>query len=246
MSVAQLIDRILNHCEDGNVDKATLACLRLARSVDDTYSVVLFLRELYPDRRQLEAAFYDATKHLKNEARKFVWENTFEHWLDERTLDYSLDSDDPEKKVLGIGVGDLKLEIEQLEQSIGDFQLPQGMGEFDTAAFTDRYGQMKGQIRLKIRACHTILERVRTRCLYYALRIEGQLKAQERTTNLVGNLQNDVHNYYASRSEVAYQRLRKAADLLSSTEAEDHALLLTSIRRAVKAVADFHYPPKLA
>jgi hypothetical protein len=30
--------------------------------------------------------------------------------------------------------------------------------------------------------------------------------------------------------------------LLGSTNAEDHALLLTSIRRAVKAAADYHFP----
>lgn len=244
MKAYDLIERISTYCEAGEVDKATLACLRLARSVGDTYSVVLFLRELYPDRRQLDTVFYDETTHLNDEARDFIWKNSLEHWLDERTLNYSLNPDDPDKNVLAMGVGELKREVEQLERSIEDLRLPPGMGEFDTAAFTDRHSELKGGMRLKIRACNTILERVRTRCLYYAVRLEGQLRAQEKASDLVSSIQEEVHNYYASRSNQAYSSIRKAAELLSSSEAEDHALLLTSIRRAVKAVTDFHYPPK--
>ena len=143
-------------------------------------------------------------------------------------------------------VGQLRREIEQVERSIEDLLLPEGLSEFDTAVFTDRNRNLKAQMRLKIQACTTILERVRTRCLYYANRLEGELEAESKASSLVATLQNDVHNYYASRSEAAYQSLSKAASLISSTDAEDHALLLTSIRRAVKAAADFHYPPVIA
>ena len=58
----------------------------------------------------------------------------------------------------------------------------------------------------------------------------------------MASVQNDVHNYYAERSQTAYEKLQKAASLIGSKEPEDHALLLTSIRRAVKAVADYHSP----
>lgn len=243
MQLRSLIDRIIGHCEEGAVDKATMSCLRLARSVGDTYNVIFFLRELYPDIRQLHSAVFGETKHLKPEARKFIWDNSGEHWLAERTLDYSLNPDEPDKNVLALGVGDLVREVEQLQQSIEDLRLPSGMGEFDLAAFTDRHTEIKGGLRLKIRACHTVLERVRTRCLYYAVRIEGQLDSQRKISDLVGGLQQQVHNYYAVRCEPAYQRIVKAAELLTSFNPEDHALLLTSIRRAVKAVADYHYPP---
>ncbi|WP_325308941.1 hypothetical protein [Longimicrobium sp.] len=209
----------------------------------DTYNVILFLRELYPDQKQLHSAVYDETVHLTDEGRTFVWENSGKHWLAERTLDFGVDSDNPDKNVLVMGVGELTREVEQLERSIDDLRLPEGMGEFDLAAFTDRHSGLKGGMRLKIRACHTILERVRTRCLYYALRIEGQLNSQQKTSDLVSSIQQEVHNFYATRCEPAYQRMRKAAELLPSSDPEDHALLLTSIRRAVNAVADYHYPP---
>jgi hypothetical protein len=103
---------------------------------------------------------------------------------------------------------------------------------------------MKSEIRLKVRACQEVLQRIRTRCFNYASRIERQLAAEVRTSDIVGAVQRDVHNFYAERCVAAFQSLRKAASLIGSTDAEDHALLLTSVRRAVKAVADYHYPPR--
>ena len=244
MNEHELIDRIYNHVESGDTDKATVACLRLARRVGDSFNTIVFLRELYPDRHQLQVEFFEETQDLKKDAQEFLWKTTQDRWIQERSLDYSLSTDQDDRNVLAMGVGELIREVEQMEKSIDDLQLPRGMGEFDTAAFTDRHTELKGQIRLKIRACHTILERIRTRCLNYATRIERQLKAADAASDLMGSLQNDVHNYYAERCEPAYQKLRKAASLIKSKEPEDHALLLTSIRRAVKAVADYHFPSR--
>ena len=58
-----LIERVYDHVESGAVDKAAVACLRLARKVGDSFSVIIFLRELYPDRHQLKVAFLDETQH---------------------------------------------------------------------------------------------------------------------------------------------------------------------------------------
>ena len=245
MDESELIDRIYNHVEFGDTDKATVACLRLARRVGDSFNVIVFLRELYPDRHQLQVAFYEETQDMKKDAQEFLWKTTQDRWIQERSLDYSLSKDQDDRNVLAMGVGELIREVEQMEKSIDDLKLPQGMGEFDTAAFTDRHTELNGQIRLKIRACHTILERIRTRCLNYATRIERQLEAADTASDLISSVQNDVHNYYAERCEPAYQKLRKAAGLIKSKEPEDHALLLTSIRRAVNAVADYHFPPRL-
>lgn len=243
MEARELIQRIYDHVEVGDVDKATIVYLRLARKIGDVFNVVMFLREMYPDRSQLQRAFFDETQQLGDDARKFVWDNTGDRWIEERTLSFSLDSDVPDKNVLAMGIGELKREVEQMEQSIEDLRLPPGMGEFDTAAFTDRYGSLKGDMRLKIRACYTVIERVRTRCLYYASRVEAQLQAQQQTSNLVEGLQTEVNNHYAVRADSVYQKLHKATSLISSRNPEDHALLLTTIRRAIKAVADYHFPP---
>ena len=75
-------------------------------------------------------------------------------------------------------------------------------------------------------------------------RLEGQIAAEAHTSDIVGTVQLEVHNFYAETCEPAFQSLRKAASLMGSTNSEDHALLLTSVRRAVKAVADYHYPPR--
>lgn len=246
METQEIIDRVYNYVEVGEIDNAVIACLRLARKVGDIFNVIMFLRELRPDTHQLKTSFVQEVQHLNEEARNRLWKDTQDRWIEERTLDYSLDPDDEDKKVFVWGIGQLRRKTELAEMSIEDLRLPEGMSEFDTAAFTDRNRNLKVQIRLKIRACTTILERVRTRCLYYANRIEGQLEAESKASSLIASLQNDVHNYYASRSEAAYQSLSKAASLISSTDAEDHALLLTSIRRAVKAAADFHYPPVIS
>ena len=203
----------------------------------------MFLRELRPDTKQLLTSILQEAQHLNEEARKRLLKDTQDHWVAERTLDVSLDPDNEEKKVLVFGVGQLRRQIEQTEKSIEDLRLPEGMGEFDTAAFTDRNRKLRAEMRFHIQSYNTVLERVRARCLYYVSRIEGQHEAAGKASSLIASLQNDVHNYYAARSEAAYQSLCKAGTLISSTNSEDHALLLTSIRRAVKSAADFHYPP---
>jgi hypothetical protein len=240
----ELVERIHTHVEAREVDKAVIVCLRLARATNDLANVVMFLRELHPDVPQLKSAIFEETHHLSDDARKQLASVTLERWIQERTVSGPLFSDDKDRNVLGMGVGDLTREIEHMEKSIEDLKLPTGLGEYDAAAFTGRNVELKGQMRLKIRACNEVLERVRTRCLYYATRLEGQLRAEAHTSEILAGVQRDVHNFYAEKCEAVFQGLRKAANLLGSTNAEDHALLLTSVRRAVKAAADYHYPPR--
>lgn len=126
---------------------------------------------------------------------------------------------------------------------IRDLTVPPGMGEFDTAAFTDRYDSQKAQLRLRINAILTIKDRIKTRCLNYAIRIERQLQAQQKSISFLGQIQNDVHNYFATHSEDVYNKLQKAAQLIDNNDPEDLSLLLTQVRRAIKSSADFFYPP---
>ncbi|HEY3382610.1 MAG TPA: hypothetical protein VGK32_12625 [Vicinamibacterales bacterium] len=238
-----LIERIYCFAEAREVDKAVFACLRLARENTDTFNVIVFLREAYPDRTQMQSAFQAETLHLNQEARRDIWKATQDRWIEERTVSPELVGGEEGRSVLAMGVGEMERDIEQMEAGIRDLALPPGLGEYDAAAFTDRNLQLKGQMRLKIRACQQVLERVRTRCVYYATRVQAQIAAEARTSDLVGEVQREVHNFYAERCDLAYQSLRKAASLIGSTDPEDHALLLTSVRRAMKAVADYHYPP---
>jgi hypothetical protein len=200
---------------------------------------------MYRNNREVARVIHDDASHLKKEAQKFLYEKSLEYWMELHTLDYSLASDDDgeERNILDIGVGELDPELEKWERSIEDMTIPLGMGESDTAAFTDQYNNKKTQIRLRIQATHTIKERIKTRCLNYAISIERQLEAQRKTQSFLEQAQNDVNNYFKAHSDDVYTKLQKAAQLVESDNPEDLSLLLTQVRRAIKAAADFFYPP---
>lgn len=238
----KLIERIYDHIEDDDIDKAVFACIRLSRSIGDVFNTLLFLKELRPDEKQSDQAFYDEVKDLKEEAQEFIWKTVNEHWLQGRNLDYSI-TGDPDKTVIAMGVGEMKKEIDILQVTIFDLKTPDGMDGYDLAAFTDRYNSMKSRLRLKLSAISSILERIKTRCFNYASRIEHQLAGQRKADSFLMNIQNEVNTYFMSRSEDTYKRLRKATDLLDSKNSEDNALLLTAVRRAIHSAADYFYPP---
>lgn len=245
MDYAAIINRVYEHIENGHVDKAIMGCLRIARHLKDYLYAAVFLREMYPSRQELARFLQEDTSHLKEEAQKFLWDQSAKYWLETHTLDFSLGPNDNGEKlnVLKIGVGELDPELEQWERSIQGMTIPPGMGEFDTAAFTDRYNIQKAQIRLRIKAIQTIKERIKTRCLNYAIQTERQLEAQRKPQSFLEQVQNDVNNYFKAHSEDVYTKLQKAAQLVDSDNAEDLSLLLTQVRRAIKAAADFFYPP---
>ena len=239
------ISQVYDHLENDRVDKAVMTCLRIARNIQDHLYTAVFLREMYPVKMEFLRVLYDDTSYLKEEAQKFLVEKSLEYWLDTHTLDYNLatNEDGENCNILAFGVGQISSELEQWELSIKDMTLPVGMGEFDTAAFTDRYTSKKELIRLRIRAVHKVKERIKTRCLNYAIRVERQLQAQSKSQNFLQQIQNEVNNYFKAHSEDVYTKLQKAAQLVDSKDSEDYSLLLTQIRRAIKASADFLYPP---
>ena len=243
MDEQALIERILDHVECGEVDKAVIGCLRLARKVNDKFNAIMFLRELYPEKEGLSEPFFYETKGLSDENRDFLWKRTSDHWLEEHRLEITSDSGEKETKYLAQGIGELMRHTDQMRSIIADLDVPAGMTPIDTAAFSDRNSGQKLQARLRIKNNQTIIERVRIRCLDYATRIEHQLDSAQNTQEFISSLQLGVDNYYAERCPVTHKKLLKASSLVSSTDPEDHALLLTSIRRAVRAVADFHFPP---
>jgi hypothetical protein len=129
MKPEQLIERVYQLVETQEIDKAVLVCLRLARSMNDTFNAVMFLRELNPDIQQLKVAMLDETKHLNVETRTAIAKATLERWLAERTVPYmSLGHEDPEdpdaNNVLGMGVGDIVEDIENMGKWVEDLQLP--------------------------------------------------------------------------------------------------------------------------
>jgi hypothetical protein len=243
MDYTSIIERVYGHLENDHVEKAVMACLRLARNTHDYLNATIFLHELNDDKEQTQKVFYDETVKLNDEARKFLWQRALDVWLAGRTLPYSLDSHDDKKNVLCLGAGDLDSQIVQLERSIQDMAIPPGMGEFDTAAFTDRYMSKKSAMRLRINAVQTVRQRIKTRCLNYAIGLEKQLQAQQKTELFLQKVQTEVNNYFKARCEDVYTKLYKASQLVDSNDIEDYSALLGHIRRAMKAVADHFCPP---
>ena len=137
----------------------------------------------------------------------------------------------------------MQKEITHLQQIISDLNIPSGLAEYDAAALTNSYDQQKGQYRLRLGAIHALQERIRTRCLNYASKIEKQINTQVRPSEFLNDVQNTVNNFFSTHSEETYRKLQKASSLVKSNNSEDHSLLLTSVRRAISSVADYFYPP---
>jgi len=248
MDYDDALARIFEHVEKDQIERAVMGCIRVARSTRDYLSAAIFLRELHPGRNELIRALYDDTSHLKEEARKFIWEKSSERWLDTHTLDFALAGDDDvdendKRNVLKIAIGEIDPELEQWERSIEDMTVPQGMTPFDVAAFTERFTCEKAGMRLRMKALQTIKSRVKARCFNYATQMERQLSSQRRSQGFLDAVQNEVNNFFKARSDDVFQKLQKAVQLSTSTDLEDASLLLTEVRRALKAAADYFFPP---
>jgi hypothetical protein len=243
MDYASTIERVYEHVENGHVENAALACLRLARVGQDYLNAAIFLRELHGDKQQFKRLLAEDTRDLKPEAVKYIDDKSFEIWLRGRTLPFSLDDDDEDKRVLVFGIADIESEIVQFQQTIEGLTVPPGMAAFDTAAFADSYERKKAVMRLHMKANGMVLNRIKVRCFNYAVTVEKQLQAQRKPEMFLQQVQREVNNYFNARSEDVYMKLQKAAQLADSANPEDYAHLLTSVRRAMKAAADHFYPP---
>jgi predicted DNA binding CopG/RHH family protein len=246
MNINSAIERLFDHLENDDVDKAVMTCLRISRHLKDHLYTAIFLQEFYSTRTDFLKVLRDDTSHMTDESQKKINDISLHYHLDLHTLDFSWGKAEngEENNVLSISVGEIKPEIEQLERSIDDLKLPQGMGEYDAAAFTDRYNERKINIRVKISALYTIKERIKSRCLNYAITIEKQLQAQAKSSEFLQDCQTLVNNYFKQHSDDVYKKLQKATQLLDSNQSEDNSLLLTQIRRALKSAADYFYPPQ--
>jgi hypothetical protein len=248
MDVGAVIARIYEHLENDDVEKAVMACLRASRHSKDYLNAAGFMRELHPDKDEVGRMIYDDTNHLTKDAQKFVWEKSLDRWLNTHDLGFSFENDahlpkGEQRTVLKVAAGEIEHELDQWEKSISDMTVPAGMAAFDTAAFTDRFLAEKAQMRLRIKALQTIKARLKTRCLNYAIQMERQLASQREAEGFLTTVQNEVNNYFKARSDEVFSKLQKAASLSASAELEDASLLLTEVRRTLKAAADHFYPP---
>src|SRR5260221_1109368 len=231
------------YLNEDDVESAVMACLRIARSADDYLNAAVFLRELYPKKEEVVRMLFDDTSHLNKETQKFLFDRSLDRWLEVHTLDFRLSEEQEDRNVLLISAGELNHELDQCERLIAEMVVPSGMDPFDLAAFTDRFTDQKARWRLRIKAVQIIKSRLKARCLNYAIQFERQLNLQRKNQGFFESVQNEVNNFFKARSEDVHVKLQKAAQLAASRDLEDASLLLTEVRRAVKAAADYLYPP---
>lgn len=244
MDCAELIIKGYTYLENDDVYSANMICLRLARLSDDRYNTIMFNRELHPDIKQLNHAVYESVSDMNEDTRKSLWTLTVDHWIAERQLTGKyVDNDKQSPMVLNYGIGEIDSELERLTKSIDDMHLPTGMDAYDTASFYDRHSASLIAVREHIHDIQTIRQRIKTRCLNYISRMEAQTESQHKTNMFLQSVQNEVHNYFAVKSDDVYGKLQKALQLIDSTDCEDQSLLLTVVRRSIHAVADHFCPP---
>jgi len=78
MDYVAAIERVYDHLENGHVDKAVMGCLRIARNLNDYMYAAIFLREMYPVKRDFQRILYDDTSHLKEEAQTYLFKQSLE------------------------------------------------------------------------------------------------------------------------------------------------------------------------
>lgn len=246
MDFAHAVARILEHLENDKVEAATMACLRVARSAQDHLSAAYFLRELTPRREEVARMLFADAEHLTDEARKYVFERSLDRWLEVHTVTEAFASANigEERPVLVVAAGEIESDLARWENAIRDLTTPPGLTSADAAAVHRAANAQRAQIRLRLAALETIKARLKTQCLNYAIQIEKQLSLQTQNQEFLWKVQNDVNNYFKEREPDVFQKLQKASMLAASSDPEDAALLLTEVRRALKAAADHFYPPR--
>ncbi len=243
MNKSEILKSIYSYLDSVEVDRAVMACLRLSRLQEDYINTGVFIRELTSDHKDANRTIFDDTNRLTDEAQKFILENSGERWLKSRTIEAVSGGQELDPVTVITPIGEILAEIEQAEKSIQDLTIPSNLSSYDSAAFFDQYTSAKMQFRKKIRILTTIRERVKSKCLNYAISIEKQIESQQETMNFIQNVQNEVQNYFRAHSDDVYVKLQKADQLMQSNFKEDLSLLLTQVRRAIKSVADYFYPP---
>jgi len=114
MDYTAAIERVYDHVENDQVDKAVMMCLRISRNLHDYLYAAAFLREMYPNKREWMRILYDDISHLKRDDQKYIWDQSIEYWLDTHTFNFSLGSNDAgeDKNILAVAITEIDPELE--------------------------------------------------------------------------------------------------------------------------------------
>jgi hypothetical protein len=238
----ELIEKGYVSLEEDKLIQLVSICLRISRINNDYLNEVIFLRELSTDKKAFNETYYQDTSHLKVDAQKLIHKFAMERWIEERKMSYTEVKDD-EPSIYIKSVGELLFDIKNTEDSLNDFITPSGMTPIDTAYFEDENQKIKGRTRLHLSNLNLLKEKIRSRCLNYLISVEKQIKNQNKANSIQYDFINEVNNYFKRLDNSIYEKLVKSLELLNNNDNESLSLLLTEIRRTIKSVADYFYPP---
>lgn len=243
--VSRVVEKVYDDLESERVANAVKSCLRIARMLRDPLSTAVFHREIWPHKTNFSDVLLDDFGSLSKKTFEYVYEQSSEIWLRNHTLRESFlkGEDGKERNIFALGIGEIEAELRTAEEVVNDLQVPPGMSEYDTAAFWHNTREAVAMHRARIKGVREVREKISSYCLNYAIGIERQLSAQQGADGFFQGVLTEVNNYFAAESESVYAKLRKSLQLVSSEDAEDGSLLLTSVRRCLMAVADHFYPP---
>src|SRR5437868_592344 len=105
MDYAAAIQRVFEHVENDEVEKAAMVCLRLARSLRDYFHTAIFLKTVTSGGKNAIGEFFNDTPQLDEKQRRFIFEAASRVWLQDHQLRYKLsvvadDEDDGEGSVI--------------------------------------------------------------------------------------------------------------------------------------------------
>src|SRR5438105_14947622 len=110
MDYEKAVEKVYEHVNRNEIDRAVMECLRIARHRKDYLYSAIFMRELYPNKLEVARALCDDLSHLKKETQELVLKKSYEYWETVHTLDFSITGDD-ERKVFLLGVGEIEGEL---------------------------------------------------------------------------------------------------------------------------------------
>jgi hypothetical protein len=230
MDYTDAIKQAYEHIENNRIDQAVMSCLRISRNLHDYLYTAIFLREMKVSNKDFLRVLMEDGSHLDKDAVEFLSKTSLDYYIDIRVFDSGeFSSDGEERNVLSFSVYELDEHLDILKSRLNRDNFPT---------------HIHGKLLNKFSAIQQTKNQIKTRCFNYLTRIELQLQAQNKSQNFLEKCHNKVNNYFKAHSEEVYLKLLKAGQLVDSDNPEDLSLLLTQVRRAIKAVADYFYPPQ--
>ena len=200
--IQEVVLNVYKQSECGCIDKAVLECVRLARLIEDHYSLFFFLRELSTDKDQFRSLISGDVSKLSKDRFSYLWKRSVDEFCETHSLDdfyCEIDSDECEKRVLNRTIGELLLEVTHFEEVIADYNGRLNRSYVAPDDLIDFVGIIS-VTRRRLLANRFIIDRVRNKCLNYASRVEGQAVVQSNGVVFLERVQTNVNNYFARRS----------------------------------------------